>query len=303
MAQEIKATLKRKLRKSSSLSSESENVSPDGKKIFISTLHSTPSEADKSAHEESLDDSRDQILEALTMSDGIGQQLKQILDRHERMEMRMEKMEGVLGHITNLEKAVNSIQANISSFNEKVKKMEETINQIEEGLTSTNADIEAVERKEERTAKKIRNLEDQILYQDVYSRRENLRFFWIPETAQGVENSSEVMYKFFEDELELENARHIEFQRIHRLGKKKAGQSRPIIARFLRFPEREVIFKRVRDLEEDTDVKVLADFPKEIRERRKKLWPKMKKAREEGKVAYFNLTDKNRTNFMLMAYC
>ena len=99
-------------------------------------------------------------------------------------------MEGVLGHITNLEKAVNSIQANISSFNEKVKKMEETVNQIEAGLTSTNADIEAVERKEKRTAEKIRNLEDQILYQDVYSRIENLRFFGIPETAQQSFNGS-----------------------------------------------------------------------------------------------------------------
>ena len=58
MAQEIKATLKQKFRKSSSLSSESEKVSPDSKKIFISTLHSMPSEADKSIHDGSLDDSR-----------------------------------------------------------------------------------------------------------------------------------------------------------------------------------------------------------------------------------------------------
>ena len=43
--------------------------------------------------------------------------------------------------------------SSLSSFNENVKKMEETINQSEEGLTSTNADIEAAERKEERTAK------------------------------------------------------------------------------------------------------------------------------------------------------
>ena len=33
-------------------------------------------------------------------------------------------------------------------------------------------------------------------------------------------------------------------------------------------------------------MKVIADFPKLIRDRRKKLWPKIKKAREEGKVAY-----------------
>ena len=34
-------------------------------------------------------------------------------------------------------------------------------------------------------------------------------------------------------------------------------------------------------------MKVNADLPKEIRERRQKLWPKMKKVREEGKVAFF----------------
>ena len=53
-------------------------------------------------------------------------------------------------------------------------------------------------RKEEQREKKIKSLEDQILYQEVYSRRENLRFFGIPEAAQGMENTSEVLYKFFE---------------------------------------------------------------------------------------------------------
>ena len=97
-----------------------------------------------------------------------------------------------------------------------------------------------------------------------------------------------MIHKFIEQELEVENAREIEFQRIHRLGKKKPGQTRPIIARFLRFPERELIFKSVRELGEEADVKVYADLPKTIRDRRKKFWPKMKKAREEGKFAYFD---------------
>ena len=289
MAKRITATLKRKSRTSRSVSSESETGSPDGKKIFISSFHTTLSEADIS--EGSLDDSGDQDLKdlkALNMSNKVGQQFKQILDRLERMEMKLQKMEGVLDQISNLEKAVNNIQENLSSYNEKVKKMADTIKQIEAGLTSVNADIEAVERKEEQREEKIKNLENQILYQEVYNRRENLRIFGIPEAAQGVENTSEVVYKFFEDELELENARDIEFQRIHRLGKKKAGYPRPIIARFLRFPEREFIFKSVRGLGEESEVKVFADFPQQIRERRKKQWPIMKKAREEGKVAYFD---------------
>ena len=33
---------------------------------------------------------------------------------------------------------------------------------------------------------------------------------------------------------------------------------------------------------------VYADFPKEISEKRKKQWPHLKKAREEGKIAFFS---------------
>ena len=36
------------------------------------------------------------------------------------------------------------------------------------------------------------------------------------------------------------------------------------------------------------DFKALMDLPKEIRDRRKAQWPKLKKAREEGKTGYFN---------------
>lgn len=89
--------------------------------------------------------------------------------------------------------------------------MADTIKQTEAGLMAVNMDIEAVKRKEEQR-EKIKNLEDQILCQEVYNRRENLRIFGIREGAQGVENTSEVVYKFFEDELELENARDTEFQ-------------------------------------------------------------------------------------------
>ena len=60
------------------------------------------------------------------------------------------------------------------------------------------------------------------LYQEVYYRGENLRLLGIPE-SMDTENTSEVVYCFFEMELEIENARDIEFQRVHRIGKKKVG--------------------------------------------------------------------------------
>ena len=109
-----------------------------------------------------------------------------------------------------------------------------------------------------------------------------------------------MVYRFFERELELENARSVEFQRVHRLGKSKAGQSRPIIVRFFRFPERELVFRNVRVLGVESEVKVYVDLPKEILERRQKLWPKMNKDREEGKVAF--LISENQISLIFKNY-
>ena len=95
------------------------------------------------------------------------------------------------------------------------------------------------------------------------------------------EDTKEVIYQLLEKELSIEEVRKIEFQRIHRVGKKSNG-IRPIIAHFLRFQDREYILKRAKEMSHSLDFKVLVDLPREIRDRRKAQWPKLKKAREEG---------------------
>ena len=110
-----------------------------------------------------------------------------------------------------------------------------------------------------------------ILYHDVYTRRENLRFFNIPESTDTTEeNAKELIYRFMERELEVENACDIEFQRVHRIGAKKPDSPGPIIARFFRFSDREKVFNRALELKDEIDVKLYADYPREIQERRRK---------------------------------
>ena len=50
----------------------------------------------------------------------------------------------------------------------------------------------------------------------------------------------------------------------------------------------ELVFRRVPKLADDIDITVHADFPNEISKRRKKQRPRLKKAREEGKIAFFS---------------
>ena len=150
-----------------------------------------------------------------------------------------------------------------------------------------NVEIEVLKKKELVSENKVKELQDKLLYQEVYNRRENLCFFGIPEPIGDTEDVHQVVHKFLKEELELEITEDIEFQRAHRIGKKEKGATRPVIVRFLRFPEREMVFKRVRKMQEERNVKVYADYLKEICERRKQQWPRMKKAREEGKTAFF----------------
>ena len=95
MAEKSAITLKR-TRVSTSSNSDSKTCLPDGKRIYISSFNTTLSENDTSGG--SLDDSGDQVLKALTMTNKIkiGQQLQQILERLGSMETKLKTMEGAL---------------------------------------------------------------------------------------------------------------------------------------------------------------------------------------------------------------
>lgn len=77
------------------------------------------------------------------------------------------------------------------------------------------------------------------LYLEAYSRRENIKFTNIEESTEiggrSGEDTEEVLRNFLERDLGYRDARNVEIQRVHRIGKSKDGNPRPILARFLRY--------------------------------------------------------------------
>ena len=257
------------------LSFDSDFTSPEGKKICESPL------SDPNIITVSEEGEDDQVLEALNMTERIASQLEMICQMLASVENRLQRLEGIFERFSDLERSVNNLHIELKTLSEKSRIIEEKTNEFEKAMDFENAELEGLKKKDKKN-------EDKMLYQEVHNRRENLRFFGVPESTTGVQNTFSVMHNFLKEELNLENAENIEFQRAHRIGKKKPGQTRPVIVRFLKFPEREMVFRRARELEGETDVKVYSDLPKEISERRKKQWPRLKKAREEGKIAFFS---------------
>ena len=250
----ILSRFKRKERGSSSSDSE---TSPEGKRV--------------------CSEEPDEILVALDMSKDIGVKLQQVLDKLGEMD---KNIESVMENVAGLEKTMTNIQSEVSSLKVRADSAETKLKEMDTGLQFANGEVEDLKTRSRNNQQYIESLKERLLYQEVYNRRKNLRFFGLPESTEStIEDSSEVLYRFLERDLDIEGARSIEFQRVHRLGRKKAGTSRPIIAQFLRYPDRERVFKAALEAQDEIGVKVYADLPKEIQENRKKQWPRLKRAR------------------------
>ena len=68
-----------------------------------------------------------------------------------------------------------------------------------------NTQVEELRGKDQQNAAKKKELNVHLLYEEVYSRRENLRFFAIPRMTDGPEEMGKILQKSFRDELDLEN--------------------------------------------------------------------------------------------------
>ena len=130
--------------------------------------------------------------------------------------------------------------------------------ELEEGFRYNEEDVRDLQSDNKRLEHEVYDLKKQLLYMETYSRRENLKFFGVPENTECtmeegseqhavIENTKEVMYQFLEENLKRDQPREkIELQRIHRLGKPNSSKPRPIIARFLRYSDRELVMDNAR---------------------------------------------------------
>ena len=91
-----------------------------------------------------------------------------------------------------------------------------------------------------------------------------------------------------------EDIEQIRFERVHRIPTKKntsQGQNskpRPIIAKFSFFQDKEYVWSFVRNLK-NTNISIANDFPREIDEIQKTLYPILKKAKQRKQTAYFEV--------------
>lgn len=118
--------------------------------------------------------------------------------------------------------------------------------------------------------------------------RDNLLFFGI--TEEKDEKDSDCVNKvldLIENKLQINNAKEeIKIHRAHRIGRYDQRKTRPIVAKFVYYPDREKIRLNAKKLSKPYGIS--QQYPPEIMEKRKILIPIMLEARKQSKEAYLS---------------
>jgi hypothetical protein len=112
---------------------------------------------------------------------------------------------------------------------------------------------------------------------------DNLIFYNVKE-SDG-ENTTNLIQDIMENNLGIENAKSIKIDRSHRIGRKQrtaTTRQRPIVAKFNYYQDKERVLANAKKFK-GTGMAVSEQYPEEITKERKRLYPELKKAKDQGK--------------------
>ena len=169
-------------------------------------------------------------------------------------------------------------QKEVDSLKEENKTLKEEMKTVNKA-TSMNTTME----------EKINKINNKLDYMEDYSRRNNLRFEGMEEKPNETwEETQHKVQQLLQNQMEVGS---VQLERAHRIGSSHQVVTRPrtVIARFTRFEDRQRTLRNSSKLK-NTNIYVNEDLCEASLQTRKAQLPELRKARAEGKVAYFSHT-------------
>lgn len=179
--------------------------------------------------------------------------------------------------VENINKEVSSIKSKIDDYEQSVQ----FYNNICDSILNTNTDLKdrlrSVEQAQATNDEKMVDLQWRNM-------RENLIFSGIPESQLGrgeYEDCESLIKCFIREQMNV--TKDVEFDRVHRIGRYRQDQRfpRPIVAKFTYYKDKETVRQAAPRTLLGTNYSVNEQFPAEIEDRRKRLYPVAKSARRD----------------------
>ena len=238
-------------------------------------------------------------------NNGLFEMVQQIHQTNMSFLSRLSSIENNVAKLATIEQDVSRVRYDINNLKEENKNVTSKITELETSTqsisqmfddcvkvkTQTENDVDFLKRenislqsKLDESNKRQEKLSAEMLDLKARSMQENLLFFGLAEHQEnGSENVEGKLREFLKNELTLESEYEIDsiaFDRVHRLGGRKMNwrrQPRPVVAKFEKYTDREKIRKLGVELnKKQIGYSVREQFPVEMEEKRKKLYPVMR---------------------------
>lgn len=185
-------------------------------------------------------------------------------------------------HVLQIDQQMTELKAKVGDYDKSINNYSELCDDIVTSTSETDSKLSYLLKKVESLEASQAKTDDRLVDLQWRSMRENLIFTGIPEPylPEGeFENVEGTLRQFLRDEMDID--RDIAFDRVHRLGRYDMYKKypRPIIAKFERYRDKEAVRKAAPQSLFGKRYGVREQFPPEIEEKRKVLYPEAKKAR------------------------
>ena len=183
------------------------------------------------------------------------------------------------------------MQEILGSSPTEIKEIQGLQDNIAEQQKTTEAFLQRVQRE-------LAELQRRHIKLECHSRRGNLKFYGIKEREhESNEDTEDLLRKFLRTDLKIpkKDEESIQFDRVHRVSARRESSGttnskpRQIIITFSSFHHKECIKTFIKKLTKGRNLGISDDFPKEVEEMRKKLYPVLKAAKQEKRTAFFKV--------------
>ena len=229
----------------------------------------------------------------------VASQLEHQSSRMNNMEQQMNQLSELRTCVSDTQNQLTKQSTHLSDLSAKMNEYDRSINHysdICDDIVRTSADsdskinyllkrVETLELNQAQMQSQTAVYEEKVVDLQCRSMRQNLIFTGISEPELPVGEYEDVNYtlrRFLREEMHFDRDRNIEIERVHRLGRPRYNQRypRPIIAKFLRYQDKEDIRLAAPKRLYRTHYGVREQFPPEIEEKRKDLYPIAKEFRQ-----------------------
>ena len=177
---------------------------------------------------------------------------------------------------------LNYIQKDVKELKETVKTLVQDYMNLENKLKQTEQHLSLSEGIVAQLKTKVVSQEEMQTDARCRMMRENLIFKGIDEdNNESWDATKQKVVTFMKDVLKMPNVDEREIDRAHRSGDKNTVGPRPIVAKFVTSSVKESVFKYVKNLRGKPNLSVQEQFPPEVQERRKRLWPLYKESEKD----------------------